>query len=72
MTQSIRYVMTRGMTDRRSQPIDGEKPGDEVPPGTEGSGPNICPSCSGSGEVDGRRCENCRGTGRVQEAVGGG
>ena len=49
-----------------------EKPGDEVPPSTPEAGPNTCPVCAGSGEVDGTRCENCGGAGVVEEAVGGG
>ena len=51
---------------------EGEKPGDEVPPETPSAGEEICRECGGEGEVDGRRCEACRGTGRVQEGVGGG
>jgi DnaJ-class molecular chaperone len=47
-------------------------PGDEAPPGTPGSGENICPVCGGSGRVDGQPCSNCQGTGRVTEGIGGG
>ena len=46
--------------------------GDEVPPETDSSGENACPECAGSGEVEGRTCERCGGTGVVEEAVGGG
>jgi DnaJ-class molecular chaperone len=56
------------MTEQRDQ----MKPGDEVPPGTNSAGPNLCPKCSGSGEIDGERCESCLGTGQVEEPVGGG
>jgi DnaJ-class molecular chaperone len=49
-----------------------EKPGDEVPPGTPSATPNLCDVCGGSGKVDGKRCDNCRGTGLVEQAVGGG
>jgi DnaJ-class molecular chaperone len=49
------------------------KPGDEVPPGrAESTGQDVCWRCGGSGEVDGRECETCGGTGTVEEAVGGG
>jgi hypothetical protein len=48
------------------------EPGDEVPPETASGGEDICPECAGEGELDGRRCEACRGTGRVVEGVGGG
>lgn len=47
-------------------------PGDEAPPGTPGSGEDVCPRCGGSGKVDGTRCEECAGTGRVIHGVGGG
>ena len=48
------------------------KPGDEAPAGEESTAENVCPACGGRGAVDGRECENCRGTGTVTEAVGGG
>jgi hypothetical protein len=48
------------------------KPGDEAPPDEPSAGEDLCPECGGSGEKDGGTCEACRGTGRVQEAIGGG
>ena len=51
---------------------DDLKPGDEAPPGEPSSGENVCPECEGSGEKDGAECPNCAGTGRVNEAIGGG
>jgi hypothetical protein len=48
------------------------KPGDEVPAEEPSAGEEICRECGGDGEVNGQRCEACRGTGRVEEAVGGG
>jgi hypothetical protein len=42
-------------------------PGDEAPPGTEGTGEDLCPECGG----EGGDCENCGGTGRVVRGVGG-
>jgi len=47
------------------------KPGDEAPPGTPGTGENVCPVCSGRGRVDGRTCTNCSGTGKVTTGIGG-
>lgn len=56
-----------------SDPGKPPAPGDEVPPGTEGAGENICPRCGGSGRREnGEPCPNCNGTGVVVEAVGGG
>jgi hypothetical protein len=51
----------------RSRPA----PGDEAPPGTPGTGEDICPECKGSGRREGRRCENCAGTGKVIRGIGG-
>jgi hypothetical protein len=48
------------------------KPGDEAPPGDELAGENICRVCAGSGEVDGRTCANCAGTGTTTSIVSGG
>ena len=47
------------------------KPGDEAPPGTPGTGENICPVCHGDGRINGRSCVNCSGTGKITTAVGG-
>ena len=46
-------------------------PGDEAPPGTEGTGENACPECGGSGKQDGESCEHCGGSGMVTEGIGG-
>lgn len=48
------------------------KPGDDAPPGTPGTGENLCPRCGGSGAVDGQSCPTCAGTGVVNSGVGGG
>lgn len=48
-----------------------QNPGDEAPPGTPGTGEDICPECSGTGRRDGNECQNCGGTGRIVEGVGG-
>jgi hypothetical protein len=49
-------------------PLD---PGDVAPPGTPGTGENVCPECSGTGRVGDARCLNCGGTGKVNEGTGG-
>jgi DnaJ-class molecular chaperone len=46
-------------------------PGDEAPPGTAGTGEDVCPDCRGNGRRDGQICRTCAGTGRVVEGVGG-
>ncbi|HET6467432.1 MAG TPA: hypothetical protein VFG43_03545 [Geminicoccaceae bacterium] len=56
---------------RPGQPRPGDmNPGDEVPPGP-GAGEDVCPVCAGKGRVDGRECENCGGTGKIIEGIGG-
>lgn len=47
------------------------RPGDEVPPGTPGSGDDVCPTCKGSGKIQGQQCETCLGTGMITRAIGG-
>jgi DnaJ-class molecular chaperone len=47
-------------------------PGDQVPPGTPGAGPNVCPTCGGTGRRAGGDCPTCEGSGMVTEVVGGG
>lgn len=54
-----------------NEPSEAMKPGDEAPPGTPGAGENLCPDCSGRGEIDGRRCEMCEGTGTVRTEIAG-
>lgn len=46
-------------------------PGDEAPPGTPGTGENLCRRCGGSGTLDGKPCAECSGTGRVTVGIGG-
>jgi hypothetical protein len=46
-------------------------PGDEAPPGTPGTGEDVCPACHGSGRIQGRPCENCGGSGKVVRGIGG-
>jgi len=46
-------------------------PGDEAPPGTPGTGENVCRMCGGKGQVNGRTCSECQGSGTVIEGIGG-
>ena len=49
------------------------KPGDEAPPGTPGTGEDVCPECSGKGQLkSGGQCPNCGGSGKVIKGVAGG
>lgn len=53
-------------------PVEPEmNPGDVAPPGTPGTGENLCPVCSGSGDLNGQPCRHCNGTGKVIEGIGG-
>ena len=63
---------TRAGTAAPVSDRDEMKPGDEAPAGDAPTAENVCPECSGTGESNGATCENCRGTGVVEEAVGGG
>ena len=60
---------TGGKGGERREP--GSNPGDEAAPGTAGTGEALCPICAGSGRRSGERCENCGGTGRIIEEIGG-
>lgn len=46
-------------------------PGDEAPPGTPGTGEDLCRTCGGSGQLNGGPCPECEGTGRVTRGIGG-
>lgn len=58
------------MSDKPTQPQE-MNPGDDAPPGTPGTGEDVCPICGGSGIDDDAPCANCGGTGRVIEGIGG-
>jgi DnaJ-class molecular chaperone len=47
------------------------KPGDEAPPGTLGTGENLCRACNGTGRSSGKSCATCDGTGKIVEGIGG-
>jgi RecJ-like exonuclease len=46
-------------------------PGDQAPPGTPGTGQDICPKCNGSGQLQQDDCEFCGGTGKIIRGIGG-
>ena len=46
-------------------------PGDQAPPGTPGTGENVCPRCGGAGRLGDQACPECSGTGKVTTGVGG-
>lgn len=46
-------------------------PGDEAPPGTPGTGEDLCRACGGSGLLNGSACPECEGTGKVTVGIGG-
>ena len=48
-------------------------PGDEAPPGTPGTGENLCRDCRGTGRREGGEpCPTCGGTGKVIEGISAG
>lgn len=61
---------SQGSPGGSQQPV--MNPGDEAPPGTPGTAEDICPVCNGSGKADGGQCQNCGGSGRIIEGIGGG
>lgn len=46
-------------------------PGDDAPPGTPGTGEDVCPECNGSGRKGDGECENCGGSGKVTKGISG-
>ena len=52
------------MADERTSP-------EQVKPGTQGAGENVCRRCEGTGKVDGVACPACGGTGKVVTPIGG-
>jgi len=57
---------------RPAKPAPRLAPGDEAPPGTPGTGEDICPECNGKGKTArGEKCANCGGTGKVVRGIGG-
>jgi hypothetical protein len=60
-----------GPTDTTRQPKP-MAPGDQAPPGTPGTGEDVCPRCGGSGRLGASACPECGGSGRVVKGIGGG
>lgn len=59
--------------DREPAPSTGTEQAnpEQVPPGTPGSGENICRECGGSGRTNDRQCPACGGSGIVTTPIGG-
>lgn len=48
-------------------------PGDDAPEGTPGIREDVCPRCRGKGKTeDQRACQDCAGSGKIIEGIGGG
>lgn len=60
------------MMQQENQDSGQMNPGDEAPPDTTGAGEDLCSTCNGTGQVDGRQCDVCGGTGKIQQGIGGG
>ena len=59
------------MVDRRDMSGQQQKPADEAPTGTPGTGEDVCPRCNGSGKIEGNTCPDCNGTGTITRGIGG-
>lgn len=67
----VRNASGKPPTPRPEDPTT--EPGDEAPPGTIGSGEDLCPVCHGTGKIaESKPCPNCGGTGLIIEGIGGG
>ena len=55
-----------------TQDSTGLRPGDEAPADEPSAGENTCPACGGSGRRGDAECQDCEGTGKVIEGIGGG
>ena len=65
-------MTNRPADDSNSRKAGRPAPGDDAPPGTPGTGENVCPECNGSGRLGNKPCPNCGGTGKIVEGIGGG
>ena len=63
--------MGQTTSGKRKPDESSRNPGDEAAPGTPGTGEDVCPTCHGSGRVEGRDCEKCGGSGRITRVIGG-
>jgi hypothetical protein len=69
---SLAITSSNNQQGRPTMAAEPMAPGDDAPPGTPGTGEDICPKCSGTGKLNDKPCPNCAGTGRIVEGVGGG
>ena len=59
--------------DQDRSASDDVNPGDIAPPGTPGTGEDVCTHCNGVGTMpDGQVCPMCAGSGVVIAGIGGG
>ena len=57
--------------DGRMAETQNQRPGDEAPAGTPGTGEDVCPKCHGTGKIQGKDCPECSGTGVITRGIGG-
>jgi len=72
MNRPLSTDQPAGAADREpSEPAAHRAPGDEAPPGSPGTGENVCPDCGGSGRRGEASCPTCEGRGVVTTGIGG-
>ena len=72
MRSALTRIMTgMGTTMQQDDPTDDTSDDTAQPAGAVAVGENICPTCSGRGQLDGKPCPTCEGTGKVIEPIGG-
>jgi DnaJ-class molecular chaperone len=67
--------MSQDKTGQTEGPDEGQpklNPGDDAPPGTPGTGEDVCPKCSGRGRLGAEACPECGGSGVVIKGLAGG
>lgn len=62
----------QGTTNPQLPDVAGTCPGDDAPPGTPGTGEDVCPECKGTGRIQGQDCPTCGGSGKVIKGIAGG
>jgi DnaJ-class molecular chaperone len=60
------------MTAEEAKPRPEANPSDEAPPGTPGTGEDVCRACNGTGTVDSKTCAECGGSGTITAGIAGG
>jgi hypothetical protein len=66
------FIVESSMTAEKPKPRPETRPGDEAPPGTPGTGENVCRACKGAGTIDDRPCAECGGSGIIIAGIAGG